>query len=163
MRPIFITPFTLVLATTIPSLTFGGMGYTTPKPTSATSSATTSAAAARDSDGFLHRPTSASPAATPQVAIAQQPYDLGQAIYNGTYKFKKATVTHGPEKAHRLGILQGGLPASEQGKLNSKELTSHLSDREMNALEYYVHVRFGKFVTVAPSWAKEEPPIKVSK
>lgn len=99
--------------------------------------------------------------ATPPVAVAQAPYNLGQAIFNGTYKFRKTNVNHVPEKAHRLGILQPGLPAAEQKHFNPKELASHLNDREMNALEYYIHVKFGRFVTVAPSWAKEEPPIKM--
>ncbi|HXA10102.1 MAG TPA: hypothetical protein VNW28_08975 [Chthoniobacterales bacterium] len=99
--------------------------------------------------------------ATPPVAVAQAPYNLGQAIFNGTYKFGKAKANHVPEKAHRLGILQGGLPAAEQKHFHPQELAGHLNDREMNALEYYIQVKFGAFVTVAPSWAKEEPPIKV--
>jgi hypothetical protein len=57
--------------------------------------------------------------------------------------------------------LQPGLPAAEQKHFNPQELASQVNDREMNALEYYIHVKYDKFVTVAPSWAKEEPPIKV--
>jgi len=94
--------------------------------------------------------------------IAQQPYDLGQAIFSGNYRFKKATVTHSAEKARRLTILQTGLPAAEQKKINPKALAGHLSDREMNALEYFIRGHYEKFVTVSPSWAKEEPPIKVN-
>src|SRR5450432_3928066 len=126
------------------------MGYTTPKITSTTGI---------EPNG-LHRENPPANTAT-HVVIAQAPYNLGQAISTGTYKFGKARVNHVPEKAHRLGILQTGLPAAEQKHFHPRELASHLSEREMNALEYYVQVRFGKFVTVAPSWAKEEPPIKV--
>jgi hypothetical protein len=161
MRSIFIT-FTVGLATSIPCLILAAeMGYSTPKPSSTASTTTSSTEGVRDKDGFLHRPNS-TPATTPQVAIVQQPYNLGQAIYSGNYKFKKATATHSAEKAHRLTILQSGLPEAEKKKINPKELANHLSDGEMNAFEYYIQVRFGKFVNVAPSWAKEEPPIKVS-
>ena len=108
----------------------------------------------------LHRENPPANTAT-HVVIAQAPYNLGQAIFNGTYKFGKAKVNHVPEKAHRLGILQPGLPEAEQKHFNPRELAGHLNDREMNALEYYIHVKYEKYVTVAPSWAKEEPPIKV--
>jgi hypothetical protein len=99
--------------------------------------------------------------ATPPDAVEQAPYNLGHAIFNGTYKFRKTNVNHVPEKAHRLGILQPGLPEAEQKHFNPRELAGHLNDREMNALEYYIRVKYDKYVTVAPSWAKEEPPIKV--
>jgi hypothetical protein len=113
--------------------------------------------------GNLRRPPPETVAATPQVTVVQAPYNLGQAIYNGTYKFKKASGTHVAEKAHRLTILQPGLPAADRARINPKTLSNQLSDREMNALEYYIQVKTGKYVTVAPSWAKNEPPIKVAK
>jgi hypothetical protein len=148
MRPLFVRLSAVALVTTIPALTFGGMGYTTPKITSIT-----------EPNGLHGENPPANPAT--HVVIAQAPYNLGQAIFNGTYKFGKAKVNHVPEKAHRLGILQGGLPAAEQKHFHPQELAGRLNDREMNALEYYIQVKFGVFVTVAPSWAKEEPPIKV--
>jgi len=33
----------------------------------------------------------------------------------------------------------------------------------MNALEYYIQMKTGKYVDVPPSWAKKEPPVKVAK
>jgi hypothetical protein len=154
MRPLFVTLSAVVLATTSPALAFGGMGpgmgYTTPKITSTTGI---------EPNG-LHRESAAANTA-PQVVIDQAPYKLGNAIFNGTYKFGKAKVNHVAEKEHRLGILQTGLPTAEQKHFNPRELANHLNDRQTNALEYYIQVRFGRFVTVAPSWAKEEPPIKV--
>lgn len=112
--------------------------------------------------GNLRRPPPATVAATPQVMIVQGPYNLGQAIYNGTYKFEKAADTHVAEKAHRLKILEPALPAADRHKIDPKRLAKEVSDREMNALEYYIQVKTGKYVTVAPSWAKKEPPIKVT-
>lgn len=139
----------MALAVVIPSLTFG-MGQTPdgsePLP---------------GEPGNLRRPEpTPAPAAATKVAVVQAPFNLGEAIYNGTYKFKKSAGTHVAEKAHRLGILRSGLPAAEQARINPKDLASKLSDREMNALEYYIQVHTGKYVTVAPSWAKKEPPIK---
>jgi hypothetical protein len=95
MRPLFVTLYAVALATTTPALTFGGMGYTTPKITSTTGI----------EPNLFHRENPPANTAT-HVVIAQAPYNLGQAIFNGTYKFGKAKVNHVPEKAHRLGILQ---------------------------------------------------------
>jgi len=152
MRSILLTLHTVALALTIPSLAFG-MGQTPdgsePQP---------------GEPGNLRRPPPETvAAATPQVAVVQEPYNLGQAIYNGTYKFKKPAGTHVAEKAHRLTTLQPALPAADRGRINPKTLSNQLSDREMNALEYYIQMKTGKYVDVSPSWAKKEPPVKVAK
>ena len=151
MRSILLTLHTVALAVTIPSLAFG-MGQTPdgsePQP---------------GEPGNLRRQPPETVAATPQTAVVQGPYNLGQAIYNGTYKFKKSAGTHVAEKAHRLTTLQPALPAADRGKINPKTLSNQLSDREMNALEYYIQMKTGKYVDVAPSWAKTEPPVKVAK
>jgi hypothetical protein len=141
----------VALALAIPSLAFGVVDQTPdgsePQP---------------GEPGNLRRPPPATVAATPQVKVVQGPYNLGQAICNGTYKFKNAAGTHVAEKAHRLTTLLPALPAADRGKINPKTLSNQLSDKEMNALEYYIQVKTGKFVDVAPSWAKQEPPIKVT-
>jgi hypothetical protein len=151
MRKILIALHTIALAVTIPALVpdSGGqtMEATTPMP---------------GQPGNLRREAPPVVSATPKVEVVQGPYNLGQAIYNGTYKFPKAAGTHVAEKAHRLEVLRTGLPAAEQGRINPKTLANELSDREMNALEYYIEMHTGKFVTVAPSWAKKEPPIKAT-
>ncbi len=149
MRQILLALHTVALAVTIPSLAFG-MDQTPdgsePQP---------------GEPGNLRRPPP-TVSATPAIVIVQEPYNVGQAIYNGTYRFKKPAATHVAEKAHRLAILRPGLPAAEQQRINPKVLANELSDREMNALEYYIQVHTGRYVTVAPSWAKKEPPIKVA-
>jgi hypothetical protein len=99
----------------------------------------------------------------PQVAVQQGPYNMGQAIFMGNYKFKKSAGTHVAEKNKRLSILVGGLPAADRQHVNPKALSNELTDREANALEYYIDVKYGKYVTVPPSWAKKEPPIKASR
>lgn len=152
MRKILLALHAVVLAAIIPALAPNTIGQTmegsTPLP---------------GEPGNLRRPPPEPAAATPQVTVVQGPYNLGQEIYNGTYKFKKAAGTHVAEKAHRLTTLLPALPAAERGRINPKTLSNQLSDREMNALEYYIQVKTGKYVDVAPSWAKQEPPIKVTK
>lgn len=96
----------------------------------------------------------------PHTNIAQVPYNLGKELFSGKYKVgkPKLTVANIAEKTQRLAALQKALPAREQEKLNPPALAGQLTDREMNALEYYLRVRFGKFVTQTPSWAGQEPP-----
>jgi hypothetical protein len=107
----------------------------------------------------------AHPAATTSVPLVvdEEPYNRGKAVFAGNYRLGKPTLTPAnvAEKTQRLVALQKMLPASAGGKLNSTEMSQRLTDREMNALEYYVRMRFGKFIRKAPSWAKEEPPPKV--
>jgi|KBSMisStaDraftv2_1062788.scaffolds.fasta_scaffold60230_1 hypothetical protein len=145
MRPLLITLHAVVLAIALPSLAYGQSG--------------TEVGAGEP--GNLHRPSPAA-AMTPTVAIQQGPYNLGQAIFTGNYKVKKAASTHVAEKDHRLSLIIGGLPAADRQKISSKTLANELTDREENALEYYLSVKYGKYVTVPPSWAKKEPPIKAN-
>lgn len=151
MRHKLIALHVAALSMVIPSLAFGAVGET-PEGSEPVAG----------QPGNMRRPPP-TVSATPKVVIVQGPYNLGQAIYNGSYKFKKGAGTHVAEKAHRLTILQPALPAAERQRINPKALSTQLSDREMNALEYYIEVKTGKFVTVSPSWAKKEPPIRATK
>ena len=109
---------------------------------------------------------SAQPAATQtsRALVAEEPYNLGKAIFSGKYTFGKPRLTEAnvEEKMQRLVSLQRTLPAPEREKINPPTRARHLTDREMNALEYYIEVRFGKFITKSPSWAKKEPPPSVA-
>jgi hypothetical protein len=64
----------------------------------------------------------------PQVAIQQGPYNLGQAIFTGSYKVKKPASTHVAEKDHRLSLIIGGLPAADRQKINPKTLANELTE-----------------------------------
>lgn len=99
-----------------------------------------------------------------QPAVAEEPYNLGKALYSGKYRFgnPKLTTANIAEKKLRLVSLRRALPAAEREKLDSTELSKRLTNHEMNALEYYLGMRFGKFITKAPSWATTEPPPKVA-
>lgn len=98
-----------------------------------------------------------------QAVIAEEPYNLGKALFSGKYKFghPKLTAANVAEKMHRLVTLQKTLPATEREKVKPDELSKRLTDYEMNALEYYIRIRFGEFVKKPPSWAKVEPPPKI--
>ena len=99
-----------------------------------------------------------------QPAVAEEPYNLGKALYAGKYRFgtPKLTEANMKEKMQRLVTLQRTLPASEKKKMNPAKLSQRLTNREMNALEYYLRIRFGKFITKSPSWAKTEPPPRIA-
>jgi hypothetical protein len=99
-----------------------------------------------------------------QPEVAEEPYNLGKALYSGKYRFgtPKLSDANVAEKMQRLVSLQRALPVSERQKINAGELSHRLTNREMNALEYYLRIRFEKFITRPPSWAKAEPPPKVA-
>lgn len=99
-----------------------------------------------------------------RARIAQAPHDLGKAIFSGKYAFQKRKLTAAnlAEKANRLFTLKNILPARERGKINPRALAPLLTDREMNALEYYLGVHFGTVIERPPSWAQSEPPIRVA-
>jgi len=99
-----------------------------------------------------------------QALIADELYNLGKALFSGKYKFgnPRLTAANVAEKMQRLTTLQRTLPAAEREQMNPAELSKRVTDREVNALEYYLGTRFGKFITKSPSWAKDEPPPKVA-
>ena len=155
MRPLLISMYAVVLAIALPSLASAQYG----NPSGTANRPGSQEPVAPGEPGNLHRPEPAA-SMTPQAAIQQGPYNVGQAIFNGSYRFKKPASTHVAEKNKRLSILVGGLSAADRQKINPKTLSNELSDREANALEYYIKVKFGKYVDIPPSWAKKEPPIK---
>ncbi len=99
-----------------------------------------------------------------QVVIAAEPYNLGKAILSGKYNFgkPKLTAANRTEKEQRLAVLQKNLPAPAKKQLDPSALSGRLTDREMNALEYYIRTRFNGRLAEAPSWAKKEPPPEIA-
>jgi hypothetical protein len=151
MRQPLIALWVAALAATSPSLALASGSVSRP-PINQSINRTTSERA---------KTTAASAA---PVVVAEEPYNRGKALFAGNYKLGKPKLTpaNAAEKMQRLIALQKMLPATAGGKLNSTELSKRITDREMNALEYYLRMRFGKFITKAPSWAKEEPPPQVA-
>lgn len=142
----------MTILTTVPSMTFAsGSGAT--RPTSL-----------QDLNRFNSRHPALSTTPAPQIKIAEIPYNLGKALFSGKYNFgkPKLTAVNAAEKKQRLVILQKALPQREREKMNPAGLAGQLTDREMNALEYYLTVRFGKSIDKPPSWAEQEPPPKLA-
>lgn len=110
--------------------------------------------------------TAGTPSSSPSARglIAEEPYNLGKAVFSGKYRFGKPQLkaANVAEKIQRLTTLQRVIPAPEREKINLPALAPRLSNREMNALEYYLGMRFGKFITRPPSWASEVPPPRVA-
>ena len=94
-----------------------------------------------------------------EQVIADEPYNLGKELFGGKYKFGNPQLSDAnmAEKKLRLVSLRNALPAAERANLKPAELSKRLTNHEMNALEYYIGARFGKVITKAPSWAKQEP------
>lgn len=98
------------------------------------------------------------------LVLAEEPYNQGKALFSGKYNFgkPKLTLLNIEEKKQRLAALRKSLPAPEQENLNPPELARRLTNREMNSLEYYLRMRFKKFLSNSPTWANQEPPPKVA-
>jgi hypothetical protein len=154
MRRQILLPFVIVLTGLIPSLGFASGSVTT-----------ASQSASRQSMDRVNLRTT-QPVATPaaRALIAEEPYNLGKALFSGKYPFGKPKLppANVAEKKQRLVSLQRTLPAPERDKLDPPTRAQQLTDREMNALEYYLEVRFGKFITKSPSWEKREPRPRVA-
>lgn len=107
-------------------------------------------------------PSNRSQNALPQISIVRAPYEMGKALLSGKYQLGNPQLQQANivEKRQRLDLLQTVLPRRQQEQANLPALAPRLTDREMNALEYYIAVRFGKSMT-PPSWAGREPPPKV--
>ncbi|MGI9087402.1 MAG: hypothetical protein ACR2HH_06630 [Chthoniobacterales bacterium] len=97
------------------------------------------------------------------IVVVQEPYNLGQALFSGKYNLGKPKLTEAniAEKQVRLASLQRLMPASGQKQLHP-EMGSRLTNQEANALEYFVAVRFSKILNKPPSWAKQNPPVKIA-
>jgi hypothetical protein len=69
-------------------------------------------------------------------------YSLGQHLFDGKVKLKAQTEAEPQEK--RLSALQAHLPKRLSKKTNLPDLAGKLTAEQLDALEYYVHQRFGK-------------------
>lgn len=101
---------------------------------------------------------------TPARTIAAEPYNLGKAVFAGKYNLgnPKLSVLNIEEKRQRLAALRKSLPVAEKTNLDPAALSPRLTNREANALEYYLRMRFKKYLDNAPTWAKNDPPPKVT-
>jgi hypothetical protein len=80
------------------------------------------------------------PASTP--SIDSDKYNLGKQIYSGKATLGAANADVAAQQSPRLKELQDKLPRSAQRTANLPDLAGKLSTAQMQALEYYLEVRY---------------------
>ncbi|XDD45627.1 hypothetical protein AB3N60_13040 [Leptospira sp. WS39.C2] len=72
----------------------------------------------------------------------REKYHLGKAIFNQEISLDSKTISNASDQEERLEYLQGSLPNTEKRRVNLPELSGKLSEEQLQALEYFVQVRF---------------------
>jgi len=72
----------------------------------------------------------------------REKYHLGKAVYNLETEIGALDTKKEKEQLDRLEYLQGSLPNSEKQRVNLLALAGKLKPEELEALEYFVSVRF---------------------
>jgi len=80
---------------------------------------------------------------TGKVRVDRDLYDRGQKIFNGKTTLV-APAAKPEEETARLTRLQSMLPKRTAKKTDLPSLAGRLSSEQIEALEYYVQVRFGQ-------------------
>ncbi len=115
--------------------------------------------------GYFREPATQQTPVTTQakIKVAKEPYALGEAIVAGKHALgaPKLSEANAAAKKLRLASLQRLLPASGQKQIHP-EIGARLTNREMNAVEYFVAVKFHKILNTPPPWAQQDPPIKIA-
>ena len=84
---------------------------------------------------------------TDRTKIDRDKYDLGQKIFNGRTELVPVafpTKEKGMEHEKILNDLQQMLPRRKAKKTDLTRLAGQLSDEQLDALAYYVQLRYGK-------------------
>lgn len=132
------------------------------------SSTSTSTAPVQNGGTYERQPLGRPPEQTTtttqaNIAIVQEPYNLGQAIYAQKYNLgtPKLSESNVAEKKLRLQSLQRLLPAAGQKSIHP-EMAARMTNRQLNALEYFVAVKFKTVLNKPPTWARQDPPVKIT-
>ncbi|MCW7463465.1 hypothetical protein [Leptospira limi] len=72
----------------------------------------------------------------------REKYHLGKAIFNQELTLEKQSNINSNEQDERLEYLQGSLPNTEKRRVNLPDLSGKLTEEQLQALEYFVQVRF---------------------
>ncbi len=72
----------------------------------------------------------------------REKFHLGKAVYN--QEIELLAIDKGKEatQSERLDYLQGSLPNTEKKRVNLPDLAGKITDDQLDALEYFVSVRF---------------------
>jgi len=72
----------------------------------------------------------------------REKFHLGKAVYNQEIELSPIDVSKEVAQAEKLEYLQGALPNPEKRRVTLPNLAGKLSDLQIEALEYFISVRF---------------------
>ena len=72
----------------------------------------------------------------------REKFHLGKAIYNQEVELTALDTSREVAQAERLEYLQGSLPNPEKRRVTLPSLAGKLTDSQIEALEYFISVRF---------------------
>ncbi|GBF50681.1 hypothetical protein LPTSP4_22080 [Leptospira ryugenii] len=72
----------------------------------------------------------------------REKFHLGKAIYNLETELGQVDPNKVNAQTEKLEFLQGALPNSEKKRVNLLDLAGKLTDEQIQALEYFISVRF---------------------
>ncbi|MBM9588851.1 hypothetical protein JWG41_00210 [Leptospira sp. 201903075] len=72
----------------------------------------------------------------------REKYHLGKAVFNQDISLEKQANVKLSDQEERLEYLQGSLPNTEKRRVNLPDFAGKLTEEQLQALEYFVQVRF---------------------
>jgi hypothetical protein len=69
-------------------------------------------------------------------------YHLGKAVYNSEITLGSVISSVEKLQLDKLEFLQGSIPNTEKRRVNLPELAGKLSNEQLEALEYFISIRF---------------------
>jgi hypothetical protein len=72
----------------------------------------------------------------------REKFHLGKSVYNLEIELLALDKAKEAEQGERLDYLQGSLPNSEKRRVNLQDLAGKLTKEQLDALEYFISVRF---------------------
>lgn len=94
--------------------------------------------AARASGTYPGRP----PQPPANIVETAQQYELGKAVFGGKAALTNQAASEKSTQLARLTALQNKLPAAAKKTVSLPDLAGKLSKAQMNALEYFLSVRY---------------------
>jgi hypothetical protein len=72
----------------------------------------------------------------------REKFHLGKAVYNMEIELPEKNTALETFQSERLEYLQGSLPNPEKKRINLPELAGRLTSIQLEALEYFISIRF---------------------
>jgi hypothetical protein len=84
---------------------------------------------------------------TPPNRIEAAEYNLGKKIFNRKAELPEASPELVKVQAEKLGLLEAALPEKDREQADLSALAGRLSEEQLEALHYYVSIRYKVKVT----------------